>query len=602
MALLLLTTLALLPAPIRGQQASDSLELLMEAREEQRGFERYRESRLRPAYQEGPRRCDDLVGRLCLVHGGDEEGVVPPEPPEVGMARRDLLLTLARTGEEIPGDRWILGQRVYYLAEAGRWREARDAVEGCRADPWWCAVLRGYLSQRQGDHKAAGKAFLEAFEIAPGHVEERFRRIRPLLDREGQAYLDGLSDGEREPFLQTLWVLSDPLYLVDGNDRLVEHWARVAGTMIREEAEQPYDLPWEADLEELLLRYGQETGWERVRNLAGEMQGRDTRSIVGHHQSDGRQFLPPTAILEEPVPTPMDVWHLEERAPFTAHVAPYAPEILELDAQVARFRRGDSLLVVAGYRPATPEPPPSATADAGSEDRASDPFGSLRPSEVEADDGEADESPAPTGPVEAGIFLVQPRGGVPGEARGDDAEGTWRLAAPAGPYVLGIEVLDAEGRRAWRARGGVVQDTLAPGLAAVSDPILLEAGEPLPESLEEALPRVLPSTRVEQGRRVAVAWEVYGLRPNESARITVGFTRHREGILRRLGEFLRVVETEEPIVVSFEDAAPDRLGTVFRAIHMELPSLEPGEYDLHVEVDLQGRDPLVSTRRITVGS
>lgn len=584
-----------------AQEAPDSAELLAEARARQRDFERYRESRLRPAYDDGPRRCDDLVGRLCLIHGDEDDEAVPPEPPEVGMARRDLLQSLADVGDEIPGDRWVLGQRVYYLAEVGGWREIDRLLEGCGSDPWWCATLRGYAGQRQGSASAAEEAFREAFTTMPPDIRARFRRVRPLLDRDGQGVLDDLGDDERASFTRTLWVLSDPLYLVDGNDRLVEHWTRVTGTLIREDAEQAYDLPWGDDLEELLVRYGQEVGFSRVRSLAGELRGRDTRSILGHHDPRGRQFVPPTDVLREPIPTPIDAWHLEARTPFSAYTPAYAPEIDALDAQVGRFRRGDSLLVVAAYRPTirSDEPP---TAEEPDERRSEsfDPFGPLVPSRGKGSAGK--ESPAPDlrGPVESGIFLLDSDGTVRGQKKSDDPEGVWTLAVPTGRYIVGLEVFAPEDRKAWRARGGVEQSPLTPGLAAVSDVLLLAGGEPVPESLDQALPRVLPTTHIGPGQAIAVGWEVYGLRPSESAVVTVGFTRHREGILQRVGQFLRIVETEEPIVVRFEDAAPDRLGTVFRALNVGLPDLEPGEYDIRVEVDLPGRDPIAASRRITV--
>ena len=44
----------------------------------------------------------------------------------------------------------------------------------------------------------------------------------------------------------------------------------------------------------------------------------------------------------------------------------------------------------------------------------------------------------------------------------------------------------------------------------------------LPESLDEALPRVLGSTRVRSGEAFVAGWEVYGLQTGESA--IVGIT------------------------------------------------------------------------------
>jgi len=40
--------------------------------------------------------------------------------------------------------------------------------------------------------------------------------------------------------------------------------------------------------------------------------------------------------------------------------------------------------------------------------------------------------------------------------------------------------------------------------------------------------------------------------------------------------------------------------SVFRAIVLELPDVEPGEYTLHLRLDLQGREPVFASRPIIV--
>jgi hypothetical protein len=40
--------------------------------------------------------------------------------------------------------------------------------------------------------------------------------------------------------------------------------------------------------------------------------------------------------------------------------------------------------------------------------------------------------------------------------------------------------------------------------------------------------------------------------------------------------------------------------TVFRAVEYGLPDLQPGEYTLHLRLDIPGREPTVTSRPITV--
>jgi hypothetical protein len=166
--------------------------------------------------------------------------------------------------------------------------------------------------------------------------------------------------------------------------------------------------------------------------------------------------------------------------------------------------------------------------------------------------------------------------------------------------VSGLEVVDLEGRRAWRARQGVVQLALSPGAVDVSDLMILREGAPLPSSLDEAIPHVRPGVRVRAGERFPVVWEAYGLRVQEPVTITIGFSRGRPGFLARVGEFLGVIEPDRPVDISFEDAGPDVVQSVFRAVELELPDLEPGDYTLHLRLEITGRTPVVTSRPILV--
>ena len=73
-----------------------------------------------------------------------------------------------------------------------------------------------------------------------------------------------------------------------------------------------------------------------------------------------------------------------------------------------------------------------------------------------------------------------------------------------------------------------------------------------------------------------------------------------EWFLPKAEQFLRVLEPDSPVVLSFPDAGPDVLGTVFRAVQLNLPDLEPGEYTLTVEVELPGREPMVVAAPIVI--
>jgi hypothetical protein len=247
---------------------------------------------------------------------------------------------------------------------------------------------------------------------------------------------------------------------------------------------------------------------------------------------------------------------------------------------VGRFRRGDEMLVIGAYRPdpvvqadmAPPERPAAASFAAGG-----------------------------ARPLRTGLFLVPVEGGEGAEVEGTDAEGVLTLRAAPGRYVSSLEVWDSVDARAWRARQGVRQDPLVPGLVAVSDLLVLEAGAPLPESLNDAIPHVRRGVRIARGERFTVVWEVYGLRVEETAQVSLGFTEGHPGFLTEVGDFLGELEPDRPVQVAFEDTGTDGVQSIFRSVFLELPpELEPGAYTLHLRLDLPGREPAIASRPIVV--
>ena len=248
-------------------------------------------------------------------------------------------------------------------------------------------------------------------------------------------------------------------------------------------------------------------------------------------------------------------------------------------------------MVVGAYRPVPPE------ADSTGAEETEAGSGATGPPE---------STPRPTGEFgiqgqpHAALFLIPVDGSEERFVRGTDAEGVLKITSPPGRYVSGLEVVDLQGKQAWRARQGVAQLPLVPGLVAVSDLMILKEGAPLPGSLEDAIPYIRPGVRIRRGERFPVVWEAYGLRIAEPVRVTFGFTRGRPGFLTRVGEFLGVLEPDRPVEVIFEDRGPDTVQTAFRSIELQLPDLDPGEYTLHLKLELAGREPIVTSRPIIV--
>ncbi len=599
--------LLLLAPGLYGQATvspADSADLVEDARESQTDFERFRESRIPVRAETRQGGCDERIGRICIWFGGEGEEDFPPEPPETAVARNDLIGELSSISNRTK-DPWVFGQLIHYMVESGGLGEAERVARACDlADRWWCSALLGYVLHLDERFVEAEVAFREAAAGAPPEEEERWRSPRFIFTNDGVDDFSRADATERARLWDVFWRFSDPLFMLEGNDRLTEHYARLVVARNREEAENPYSMEWGEDLEESLVRYGRQIGWSRViRSPVGIGALGQNRSTVGHHHPRSRGYLFPEQFLEAPADIGPESWITTPREARAWYAAPYAPDFRGLETQVARFRRGDEMLVVGAYRPSPPERDPFADrAPVRAEPQRANPFASRSGFGLPADPSpQAEAETGVEGPVQAAFFLVpESADGEVISVGGTDQQGVFTLRAPTGRYVSSMEVLEPEAQRAWRARQGVNQTPMIRGIVTLSDLMILREDAPLPADLDEAIPLARPNVRIRADERFTVAWEVYGLGVDQEVQVTLGFTEGRPGFLQRVGEFLGVVEPENPVEVTFGDAGSDQVETLFRAVALQLPNLDPGEYTLHLRLDLPGREPSINSRPIVV--
>jgi hypothetical protein len=557
--------------------AADSAKVLEELHELQADFEEYRESRT--PLQDTPRgySCDTRIGpNWCIWFGGEEGEAFPAELRETQQARIALIRSLSEGFGEVK-DGWILGQWVNYLVESRNVDEAERVATECGIpDEWWCSALRAYTLHLQGEYIEAEAVFREAIAAMPDDEREDWVTPRYILTEDARERFAAATPEEQKRMWELLWRLSDPLFLFEGNDHLTDHWSRWVVARIRRDAADPHGGEWDVFKEEALIRYGRNTGYSRTRSPVRTGLLEDTRRMVGHHHPKSRGYLFPEEFIESPSDVPPESWITAPREARTWYAPLYAPDMWGLETQVGRFRRGDAMLVVGAYRPTIP---------AEEEGRVVSPWGPDAPA-VE--------------PPYASLFLVPLDGGPLTNELGRDTAGVLTIEARPGRYVSGLEVVDRENRRAWRARQGIVQLPLAPGDLDVSDLMILKEGAPLPESLEEAMPNLRQGVRLRAGEGFGVVWEAYGLRVLEPVQVSIGFTSGRPGFLERVGDFLGIMEPDQAVDFTFQDSGPDGVQTAFRSIQLDLPDLDPGPYTLHLRLEVAGHPPVMTSRPIVV--
>ncbi|HEV2147237.1 MAG TPA: hypothetical protein VGR37_07525, partial [Longimicrobiaceae bacterium] len=511
----------------------------------------------------GPDRCDERIGRFCLWHGDDSgpEWVPPPEADAVREGRDVLIARLGEASTLYPGDEWVAGQRVRYLVEAGRTDEAAAAARECRGG-WWCTALEGFALHAAGRTTGADSAYGAALEAMPPEVRQEWTDLSPLLsDRDWRAFRrlkEGMPDAEAR-----FWWLADPFWAFPGNDLRTEHLSRNLVDRLQDRAKSAEGISWGSDLREILLRFGQPVGWERIRSNRPVLL-QERASVVTHYAPRSWSFLPPVRFLDAPAEIGDDDWSLDDPDARAQYAPALAENVEELEHQVARFPRGDSVLVVAAFAMKADSVPPEAVTEAAL---------------VLATDHR-------TEPLIARETVRGARGVVSG------------TVAP-GARIMSLETVSPQAKRAGRARYGLSLPAPAGGVA-VSDILLLQSPDPLPAELEEAIPQARGSTRVRAGESLGLFWEVSGLpeRP-DTVGVSVSLQRGSRGWGRRLAERLGLVGEDTPIHVQWDEETPGG-PTLARTLVLAIPEAAAGEYTLELSVVPREGEPATTRRRLQV--
>lgn len=551
------------PPDARPDAASpqDSARAVRDARSEQARFERVRRNHLPWAWGGGGGECDERIGRFCLTYSDNAPDWEPePEAEEIRTARERLLEQLESASRLVPGDAWVVGQRVRYLVEAGRHQEARTASSECGAAAWWCAALRGFALHYAGDTEGADAAFSGMLTQMPDAERRRWTELELVLDPCARREYRRLRGAERERFEDRYWRAADPFHAWPGNEVRSEHFARNVWDQLQDRAKSAEGISWGSDLREILLRFGWPQGWERVRPRPGQLE---SSGLVSHY-ADGSPLAPPCDALQDP-------WDDEQRRARASYSIPGADSTLRwitpLDHQLAVFRRGDSAVVVAAYAL-----PPDSVPE-GSHFRAALALG-----------GEAGSSPRITRFPTGGLSDVVTAAAAPGAA------------------LLSLEVLGVTTPRAARLRQGLHVPEIPSGLPAVSDLLLLRSPDPLPDSLEAAVGAARTSDRVRVGERIGVYWEVYGLRAGQpdALGMSLRLVEHGAGWLKRLARRIGLVDRVPPVRVRWRED-PSGASVLSRALAVQIPKdLDPGDYALELTIFLPGREPLTARRPMRV--
>jgi hypothetical protein len=324
---------------------------------------------------------------------------------------------------------------------------------------------------------------------------------------------------------------------------------------ILEPARIVYNLSWANDIREMIVRYGWARYWTQG---AGSSRDPWHGPISGHEATPNYHFIP--------VSLPLDSLHeiafdLDQDKSAERYAPVAANRLADISPQVALFRRGDSVHVVAAFDVSSRKPFDSAVVQSA-----------LVLAATETD-------PLIT-------TAAAPRG-------------TFAANIDNRPHLLSLEVLSFDKRHAAWRRAGVWLPPRSPGEVDVSDILLFEPAAAEVTELSQALAGALPGIDVKRGP-TGIYWEVYGLASADSALpVTLTLKPVGQSVIRRIGESIGLAPRTSPLNIAWRDTPA--MGSVSaRSVVLDLSLVPRGKYVLQVEARPSGKAAVSSSRVIQI--
>lgn len=539
-----------LPAndPLAGEKTRLSA-LSAQARAQQDQFERN--------HRQGLRFYNGGADAFCEVNfGGDElcywnnNGDVPPpdERNDAKLERLELLQLLKQANEAEPKDDWVVGMRVRYAIEAAQLDSALMVARACQGTDWWCASLEGLAAHVANRHEAATRAFTRALELMPATQRCQWTDLTWIIDQGMAAKYNAIPCANREAENTRILRLAQPLWMIPSNDMTNEMYARWTISRVHSLGRVPYEVGFSKYMLQSQVRYGWPTAWS-IQN--GGVADPRPPSVIGHEPTPSFDFMPTPAAIDKPVGASDKDWNFKRKNARMRYAPRYTTSIGALPHQWARFRRGDTTIVAAGYR-------------------------LVRDLEM----GRA--------PYTAAITLDGFDGRPPKQVKKDSvtAAGALLINMGTAPMLASLEVLAPLSKRAARARETV---TPLPVSALISDYLVLVRGDPsATPTLEASAKNAYGSLEIEGGTTIGLYWEMYrSSTPLAPLSITIKATRIGASFFQKLGSSIGLSKAVTPVAIKFADNGRQD-GGFGRSLTINFPPVPDGEYQLTVAISGAG--------------
>jgi hypothetical protein len=165
---------------------------------------------------------------------------------------------------------------------------------------------------------------------------------------------------------------------------------------------------------------------------------------------------------------------------------------------------------------------------------------------------------------------------------------------------MSVEAIAAEGGAARTRFSRYLSEPTDDGVRG-SDILLFDWSEHTAPDLESVFPQMLGSTTLISGGVLGIFWELYGLEAGRVFDVSITIGPTSTGLLRRIGQALRVVDAAGRGAVGWSDGAdPDGDGIVSRVLQLDFGDLREGEYLLAIDVAPASGEAIRLERRVQV--
>jgi len=556
LALWLIAALTAAPQGPRPQRiersptsSADSVRIVRHARSEQTAFESFRRMRLPLGYRSSDP-CEIRVGRYCYWRG-DEQDDKPPPPEEKSIIdrRNALIAVLDTASRSLRGDSWLAGQTVRYLVEVDSIDAALAAARQCKASASWCHALAGYAAHSGNRFALADSEYNAALAAMDSSERCTWLDIRDLLTDEISARFERADCRAREAIARRALLVGAPLYSVSTTDLFTEHLSRVTRARIAEHSAAAAGETWADDIRELMVRYGWPRWYSRTQPEFGSQRA---PSIIGHDVGMPYNFIPALSTLEHAGATAQSSWHLDDPRAATGYSPSYMKTIHDVPNQVARFRRGDSTLIIAAW---------DARKDTTLIGR----------------------------PLDAALVVWSNDSTVSAARRSNvRTVGSLVTTALVDSGLVSLELLAPADKRAARVRIGIgARDTSS---LAVSDILLYTpASNATVNTLSSVQDNAFASNVVPSSRELGAFWETYGaMGLTEPAHFTLTIEPIDVGWFRRMAESLRFADPTRALRIQWQELPQTMNGIAGRGMRVDVSQLRSGKYRLQLAVETAG--------------